>query len=253
MKTSPLTHWLPASIKPSNLAARRLKRLTHGRIFSGPFTGMHYVNGSVCSAWYPKILGTYELELHDLINKLSGKAFDTFVDVGAAEGYYAVGMSRLINCKKVIAFEATDSGQELIRELAELNDVSSIFEVRGFCSPQAFKAAITGASGSVLIICAIEGGEESLLLEQPISIFQNAVVIVETHEFAVRGVTEKLIHYFSATHEIDRIQSRERVAADIPRGLRSPIWNRWIVRLMGEERPMTMDWLLMTPRHAKFS
>jgi hypothetical protein len=59
-------------------------------IINGPFKGMKYISESVGSCHMPKILGIYENEIYPtLLNFLSNS--DLFVDIGAGEGYYAVG------------------------------------------------------------------------------------------------------------------------------------------------------------------
>lgn len=55
-------------LRPRAITHRRLERATRdAAVLSGPFTGMKYVSQSVGSMWWPKILGTYELELADVI------------------------------------------------------------------------------------------------------------------------------------------------------------------------------------------
>jgi hypothetical protein len=44
--------------------------LTRNEVVAGPFTGMKYPGKSVGSAYCPKLLGTYELELAEVIDQL---------------------------------------------------------------------------------------------------------------------------------------------------------------------------------------
>src|SRR3989344_7241810 len=53
---------------------------TGGMVASGPFEGMKYVKDSVGSRLLPKLLGTYELELHPTIEKVCRESFDTIID-----------------------------------------------------------------------------------------------------------------------------------------------------------------------------
>src|SRR6478672_6897407 len=60
----------------------------------GPFKGMKYPGvNSVGSALIPKLLGSYERELHPLIDSICAGQYDQVVDIGCAEGYYAVGLA----------------------------------------------------------------------------------------------------------------------------------------------------------------
>lgn len=68
--------WLPKSLHPDQIIARWIEQKTNGRVFTGPFTGMRYVDKAVGSKYFPKILGKYEKELAPLIETLLQKEFD---------------------------------------------------------------------------------------------------------------------------------------------------------------------------------
>src|ERR1700749_2885028 len=58
----------------------------------GPFTGMVYPTKATRNRHViPKLLGTYEQELHGTIETIKGRKYDVVIDIGGAEGYYAVG------------------------------------------------------------------------------------------------------------------------------------------------------------------
>ena len=68
-------------------------------VLNGPFRGMKYLSRAYCSAVLPKLLGTYECELIPAIDRLARSDADRIVDIGAAEGYYAVGLAlKVPNC-----------------------------------------------------------------------------------------------------------------------------------------------------------
>src|SRR5207302_355482 len=69
----------------------------HGaRILGGPFAGMEYVSAATEGALVPRLLGTYESELHPHLQAFAEAGLDCVVDVGCAEGYYAVGLARMM-------------------------------------------------------------------------------------------------------------------------------------------------------------
>jgi hypothetical protein len=47
--------------------------------------------GALCSTFIPKIIGSYECELHPAIEEIIVNNYAEVWDVGCAEGYYAVG------------------------------------------------------------------------------------------------------------------------------------------------------------------
>ena len=84
-------------------------------VISGIFKGMKYVKSSYGSCYMPKILGIYEREISEaLINALQNS--DLFINVGAAEGYYAVGAGLKFPELKVIAYEEALIARQLLIE-----------------------------------------------------------------------------------------------------------------------------------------
>ncbi len=74
------------------LAARIASR--HGWVVQGgPFAGMAYLHRSLDGPLPPRLLGCYEAELHGALERILGTRYDTVVDIGCAEGYYAVGLA----------------------------------------------------------------------------------------------------------------------------------------------------------------
>src|SRR5579863_8220696 len=59
-------------------------------IMAGPFKGMRYIDRSINSALFPKLLGTYESEIAPFLDKLKCIRPHTLINIGAGEGYYAV-------------------------------------------------------------------------------------------------------------------------------------------------------------------
>src|ERR1700722_4624595 len=78
-----------------------------GRVQDGPFKGMTLVRNS---SWYggqilPKLLGVYEFELFGDVERMIYNSPDIIINIGCAEGYYAVGFATRIPAAKVYAFD----------------------------------------------------------------------------------------------------------------------------------------------------
>src|SRR2546425_613282 len=89
-----LATWVPVSLRPTAWWLRRVRR--QGRRFGvlfGPFAGMRLVAET---AFLPELLGIWEQELHPVIEGLIAADPDLVVNVGGANGYYAVGLARRI-------------------------------------------------------------------------------------------------------------------------------------------------------------
>jgi hypothetical protein len=240
---------VPARYRPIGYLHHLAQRRTAGRVHSGPFAGMRYVDLSVGSCFIPKLLGTYERELAPKIEWICEKQPGLVVDLGAAEGYYAIGLALRIPQARVVAFELDATGQTALRAMAQLNGVVDRLSVRGRCEPQDLSAALAGESSPV-VVCDVEGDEEKLLDLTRVEGLRNAAVLVETHEFVRRGVTDELYGRFAPSHAIERIGQEPRSRAEFP-------WRTLGTRLLpvsyldwavSEWRPEPMSWLWMTPK-----
>ena len=218
---------IPDRWHPRSLAIRALQRASaQGTIvIGGPFRGMHYVNDAIQSAWHPKILGTYELELHSLITSLCRKNFHKIINVGAGEGYYAIGMA-----------------------IAKLNSVENRVIVQGTCNTETLNNTLDemkGKPGSCLLIMDVDGGELSLLVPELVPALKQMCIVVELHDCWFPGLDSEIESRFKATHRITRIWSRPRTAKDLP--IRPVILDHWLLRLTNEFRPEHMSWLYLEP------
>lgn len=240
----------PQAIRPENLLARAIESRTQQKVFEGPFQGMKYCSSSVGSVYYPKILGQYEKELRGVVDAILAVKPDRLIDIGTAEGYYAVGFaSRLPECH-IVGFETSAEGRLLLDSMAQMNDVSSRLEMHGTCEPAELQRAME-CDGKVVVICDVEGYERVLLDPSIVPSLSRSWVLVELHEFASPGVAELLSQRFRNTHRIDRIWQTNRTKADYP-------FDIWLTRFLPdayasyrvqEFRPEKMSWFWMEPRH----
>src|ERR1700751_5228426 len=74
-------------------AKQALCRRYGEQILEGPFEGMKYPYDVVLSSCVPKLVGCYEEELHSVIEQIIRGRYSIVVNVGCAEGYYAVGLA----------------------------------------------------------------------------------------------------------------------------------------------------------------
>ena len=223
--------------------------LAGGRVAAGPFAGMPYRRSKL--ATYPsKILGTYELEIADLVERLCGHAFPRIVNVGAAEGYYAVGFARRCPHAKVVAFEAKEALRRDLLRLAGDNNVADRLEVRGLCQPGDLEKALAGFE-NVLLIVDVEGAESDLLNPVSVPNLNQAHIVVELHDFIVPGVSSLVRRRFEATHVITEVYSRPRTADDLTvqhvSKCRAVCPRHLIEFALDEGRPCQMVWFLLEP------
>jgi len=245
---SSIKRLVPEQYRPIGYLLHLTRRRTGQCVRSGPFVGMRYAADSVGSAYIPKLLGIYETELTAEVENICRHRPGLIVDIGAAEGYYAVGLAMRNPQAKITAFEMNPQGQAALREMAALNRVSNRIEVRGKCEP-ADLAATLGDSPRPIVVCDVEGYEATLLDPKVVLALTKAAILVELHDFIVPGITDELKRRFKTTHTIKHIWQKPRSRSQFP-------WNTLGTRLLpksyldwsvSEWRPVQMSWLWMEP------
>jgi hypothetical protein len=166
-------------------------------------------------AFSSKSSGRYEEELHETFHRALVWEPRQFVDIGASDGYYAVGFAR--QGLRVTAYEASDSARQLCRRLAEANDV---------------QIALLGACRRIpelehsLVLVDVEGNEDQLLSRRAAGLLRSSMVIVETHEFARQGVTHRLRSRFAGTHLIETIHGASKTDGRLEKPTWLALWPR---------------------------
>jgi hypothetical protein len=210
---------------------------------------MRYAQVSYGSAYIPKLLGIYERELAPYIERAVERQPRMVVDIGAAEGYYAVGMARRLQGAQIVAFEMEAAVQVALGEMARLNAVDDRVVVLGKCELENLRAVLANESDA-LVICDVEGYEERLLDPAVIPALRRLPICVELHDFLVPQVTQLLLQRFSATHEVTHILQEDRSRTDFP--WRTPgtmlLPRSYVDWAVSEWRPARMAWFWMTPK-----
>lgn len=241
---------VPLHLRPSGSLKNLVRKRTKNRVYSGPFAGMLWIEANQRDADFdiPKLLGIYERELNSCIEQACAHHFPLIVDVGAAEGYYAVGLALRNPTTQVIAFEMQKRERAQLEEKAKLNSVSERIEIRGMCEPEDLENALSNVPRPFVIIDT-EGYELKLLDPSLVPSLARAYILVELHEFAVKGIGETIRGWYGGTHHITETWHEERNPKDFPftsfyARLLPQAYHQWAV---GESRPERMSWLWMEP------
>ena len=187
---------------------KTLLKETGNMVFAGPFSSMRLA-ANLELASDPKIItGSYEEEVHSLINEIICTAPAQIIDIGASLGYYAVGFALKIAHTTVIAFEAVENPNwQQLAELARINGVGDKIVQRGFCTAEELEKVCRPQS---FILCDCEGGEEDILNPQLIPALKSCTMLVELHEFYRPNVVGTLIDRFRGSHQIKIIEETHR-------------------------------------------
>lgn len=215
------------------------------RIWGGPFAGMEYVEKATEGALMPRLLGTYESELHPHLAAFAAEGLDCVIDVGCAEGYYAVGLARMMPQATVYAHDVNPKARAACGELAARNGVGDRVIVGAEFRPDGFEAF---AGRRVLVMIDIEGAEVDLLRPDLSPALAGMNLIVETHDGYRAGALATLRERFAATHDIVELRTGSKP-------LEGPAWLLDYAHLdqllaVWEWRRHATPWLVMRPKAA---
>jgi SAM-dependent methyltransferase len=216
----------------------------HGAtILGGPFAGMAYVQNATEGALAPRLFGTYESELHPHLAAFAAEGLDCVIDIGCAEGYYAVGLARLIPQVTVYAHDIDEAARAACAALAAKNGVEERVVVGGEFKPADFERF---AGRRALVMVDAEGAELDIL--EPVPALAGMSLIVETHDVYRRGALATLVERFSPTHDIVRVDQQPKVFALPPWLQELPHLDQLLA--VWEWRVGPTPWLVMRPKLA---
>ncbi|MEZ5797514.1 MAG: hypothetical protein R3D63_08680 [Paracoccaceae bacterium] len=221
---------------------RALQERCGDTVLAGPFAGMAYPVRAAEGARAARLLGCYEASLHPLVDTIVATPYARVVDIGCAEGYYAVGLARRMPQARILAHDTSTVAQELCTALARANEVTDRVQVGGLFGPEDFAAS---AGARTLVICDIEGAEDQLLDPAAPGIAA-ADILVEVHEGMKPGLLARLSDAFGPSHVVTRID----------RALRPDLLPAWTealsdldrLLLLWEWRAAPTPWLWMQAR-----
>lgn len=215
-----------------------------GRVVNGPFVGMKI---PAKSFWgdtdiASQLLGFYEEEVLNEIT--SSKSRSTFINLGAADGYYSIGWA-MMNCDRQsacrsIAFEINPMGRDLIQENSRVNGVREQVMVKGAATKESLLALLEDDGVRVddlLLLSDIEGVEYQILDEEVLQRFHGAKWIIEAHEFnpEMRASLAKLIELAGKFYNVRVIIAGPRNPNQMPELIDLPDVDRWLICAEGRD------------------
>lgn len=235
--------------KISNILADTLFR--NKTVLHGPFKGMQYPElSAVGSELFPKLIGSYEKEIEGLIEMLCKIEYSEIIDVGCAEGYYAVGFAIRNPKARIFAYDNSEQARILCSKMTKLNHVEKRILIENECTPELLNNFPITKRG--LIICDCEGYEKHLFDSSNVFNLKRCDILIEMHDFIDRNISLYLRQVFQKTHAmlaINSIDDKEKAInyyfdelSDVEVYTKKMIFK--------ERRPEIMQWLFLTPIHS---
>jgi hypothetical protein len=165
---------------------------------------MEYLPYSLGSVLIPKLVGTYESELHTWIEDLSTRGYEVVLNIGCAEGYYAVGLALRLPKAEIYAYDIDPLCGRVTHKLAVKNGVSSRIHTPGLCSPSDLQAF---AGRRVLVVCDIESAERELIDPDLAPALRKFDLLVETHDpIGQRSLHDLIADRFQDSHLVSELE-----------------------------------------------
>jgi hypothetical protein len=223
-------------------AAQRLLDGTHPVVQAGPFAGMAYPPHRLADvdAAAAKLLGVYEQEIAWVFERAIVGNVSNFIDIGCADGYYAVGMACASPTMTTFAYDLSSSARALCAEVATASGVGTRVRIGKRCSADVLGSLPVDRA---LVLCDIEGAEVELLDAVVAETLATSVVVVEVHEAARPGAGGQLQSAFAGTHEAVTVFQQPR---EVPEPLAAwPLRERSIA--LTEFRDPRLHWIVFEP------
>lgn len=182
-------------------------------ILHGPFKGMKYLSRSSNSAYIPKILGIYEKEIYSVLLDFLNKS-DLFINIGCAEGYYAVGSALRYPHLNIITYDIDKESRQFLSKLKTKNDVQNINIKKKFSDTE-FSFIQNSSYQNFTYLIDIEG-EELNIFSKYYNHFNNSYFIIELHDKSSKKIESYLKKFFSQTHSTYSIPIKNKLISDLP-------------------------------------
>lgn len=221
-----------------------------GIVQQGHFAGMRIAHET---SWrHPHfaqmVLGVYEQPVTDVLFSPRFADRRVFINVGAADGYYAVGMCHARRMDRAHAFEVNDDGRALIAANAARHGVAHQISVHGAATPEALAALLRDVRPSdAVALVDVDGYEFELLSERILSDYRNCVFVIEIHNWIDDFLSRYRTFLVDAARYFE-IQTLSATVRDVdPLSLLAdlPDDNRYL--LLSEGRPCLMRHLVLSP------
>lgn len=210
------------------------------QVRAGPFKGMRLNKEGHWDAWTmgTKLLGGYEIDIQPSIEVAIKRNPKTVINVGCAEGYYAVGMATRLPNATVFGIDIDDKSLELCKQLAKKND-TQVTTLNGATEASSLKLDMAG--GPYLYVMDCEGAEWDLLVPKENPLLKHADLIVECHDFQCDWEFDALFMRFSQTHSVGRIMPSNN-------HFMFELWCKWPgydqSLMMLDRRPAGASWMV---------
>jgi len=229
---------------------QRAHAFYQGKVAYGLFEGLKI---HAQSAWSgsmdtgSKILGVYESQVQNWISEKNLRSI-MFLDVGASDGYFALGMINSGVAESTIAYELSLKDRNIIKSLSYENNMSAKIQLKGEATPTTIINDLQNIKIKLILI-DIEGGEFNLVNKELLFAAQHCFIIIEVHKSEGRYVLDEFKSLCKTFHVLEELNDFER---KLPKdNFTENLTDNERVLLLSEGRGYGMTWFALSPKLMK--
>ena len=162
-----------------------------------------------------KIYGFYENKIQQKLKDINNPIL---IDIGAADGFFAIGSLKSKICEFCYAFEETKKSRENLSKTAKINNVQKKLSIIGKVTKDNFFTLLPSKINfsEVTILCDIEGGEFDFFSDEILATIRDSNIIIEIHKNHNKNLEidllERVKKYFDVSIIIDNDKNFEGVS-----------------------------------------
>jgi hypothetical protein len=196
-----------------------------------------------------KLMGLYECEVVDVLVQAAQGGRSTLIDMGAADGFFAVGCLQNDMFKMAVAYEATEAGRSALGDNAHRNGVADRLKIRGRVEATTIPDLVRSGTNlaDAVVLCDIEGGEFDLFTIENLKALRQAVLIIEAHDWSAdKDTLDELVDRARKYFDVRRFRTGARDLSGIECLHDWSDNDRWLVASEGRRELGT--WIHCVPR-----
>lgn len=237
--------------EPSNkvLKASAEKIFVKKIVCNGPFKGLKFdMEATSTGSTYAMLLGSFESEIHPYIDDAKNKNYEMVVNIGCADGYYAVGLAKMLPLVRVFAYDTDRQALLAAQRVAQQNEVHKRITFLGTFTATTLNEIDDEKRALFIVDC--EGAEREIFRRENVHRLVHADLIIEMHINIYPELADYFTALFESTHHItivdsvdDHIKARSYLFPEIA-GL-----DYQLRRFITEERAIFMQWIVLSAKN----
>jgi len=236
-------------IKKGKKIIKKLSINSEYKVLNGVFKDLQYPSLNITeSTLVPKIVGSYEYQLQHWLSQIINTNYSDIVNIGSAEGYYAVGLAKKMPNTVIHCYDINEKDIEFSKQMAKANNASNL-TWNTFCNENTLLNF--AYRGKTLIICDCEGYELELFTKTVIDKCKHVDFLIELHDVVNPIISSQILSNFQSTHTFNVVNNKD-VDYSMLNGLQklSPKEREFALfeHRGGLYKNIFMEWVFLTPK-----